>query len=53
MRSGKKQIGVTLHEEDYEMVRKLAFDAKKSLAGYIKSLLEKEIKKEKKRNKND
>jgi len=53
MSTGKRQIGVTLSEEDYEVVRKLAFDAKKSLAGYTKSLLEREIKKEKKRNKND
>ncbi len=51
MSEKKKQIGVTLNEEDYEIVRLLAFESKKSLAGYVKSLLQKEIEKQKKKEK--
>ena len=48
MKEKKKQIGITLTEEDYEIVRLLAFEEKKSLAGYVKSLLVKKIEKKKK-----
>lgn len=48
MSEKKKQIGITLSEDDYEVVRLLAFEAKKSLAGYVKSVLKKQIDKRKK-----
>ena len=45
----KKQVGIWFDYESYEVVRKLAFDLRLSVAGYLRSLAEKEIKKAKKK----
>ncbi len=51
MAERKKQIGFWLEWQDYQIVRKLAFDNEESVAGYVKSVLEEKIKKERNKQK--
>jgi len=46
-----KQVGVQFDSDDYEAIRILAFESKDSVAGYIRKIVQKELKKIKNKDK--